>query len=160
VIGGIFSIAVVGTTVYALYNGTVLTSVTNTSFSSGSAAMYFTNDVFGSSGGLVSLFAVGSASNSGGGGSDPAYDPTKPFIGAVRILQNPPSNVKVVPFIGTMINLGSTPPSKFPNPAYIGDYVAGTPVSNDTNPQLGQYVEITELPAGQEATFLGSVEGS
>jgi hypothetical protein len=153
--GDTFTIAVVGTTVYALHNGTVMTSVTNTSFASGSAAMWFYNDGFGSSGGLVSLFAVGSAADPAGGDS---YNSSIPYLGTVTVVASAPAGLKN-PFVGKMLVLASVPPG-FANAPYLGHVVQGTPASAgiDTDTLLGQVVVVASAPANDPDPFLGTID--
>ena len=152
-IGDVFSLACIGTTVYVIKNGTVLTSVTDTTFSSGGAALGTENGGITPTG-FISNFQIGSA---GFTPSDQDYDPSKPFLGSVRVVGSAPAGARIV-YVGTVINIGATPPTGLPNP-FLGDVIAGTPSSNDSNPALGQVVEVASAPAGENDPFLGAMEG-
>jgi hypothetical protein len=90
--------------------------------------------------------------------SDPPYDSTKPFLGSVRIVGSAPAGARVA-FLGTVINIGGTPPAGLSNP-YLGNVVVGTPSAGDSNPSLGQVCEVDSAPAGDPDPFLGVVEGA
>jgi hypothetical protein len=156
--GDVFTIACIGTTVYALQNSTILGSVTNTSYSSGSAAMYILNEkaYFEQYGGapLVSLFAVGSAAASGGGGSD-TYNPAIPYLGTVTVVASAPAGLKN-PFVGKMLVLSSAPAS--PAGPYLGHVVEGSAPSSGPDNLLGQVVVVAVAPAGAPDPFLGTVD--
>lgn len=101
--------------------------------------------------GIISVVVI-DPPDSGGTGSSTA------FLGSVRVLTQAPSNVKTVPFIGTVTKVASAP-SGAPNP-WLGSVIAATPTAGDSNPALGQVVEVTEVPSGETDVFLGGVEGT
>jgi hypothetical protein len=152
-IGDTFTIAIVGTTVYLLHNSTQLAAVTNTSVSSGGSALATATDNSGNAV-KVSSFVVGSASLTP---SDPPYDPTKPFIGSIRVIGSVPAG-NANPFLGSVLVIPS-PPAGIPNP-YLGSVVLGSPSGSQTDPDLGQVVIVSAAPIGDPDPFLGTVEES
>jgi hypothetical protein len=86
-----------------------------------------------------------------------AYDPTKPFIGSVRVLGSAPAG-EANEFIGTMRVLVDAPAGEA-NP-YLGSVTVGTPSSGDSNPALGQVVIVSSVPAGETDEYLGQIEES
>jgi hypothetical protein len=86
-----------------------------------------------------------------------AYDPTKPFIGSVRVLGSAPAG-EANEFIGTMRVITSAPVGEA-NP-YLGSVTLGTPSSGDSNPALGQVVVVSSVPVGETDEYLGQVEES
>jgi hypothetical protein len=102
------------------------------------------------------LPGVASPGYSGCSGGN-TYDPTKPFIGSVRVLGSAPAG-EANDFIGTMRVIGS-PPAGEENP-YLGSVTVGTPSSGDPNPALGQVVIVSSVPTGADDEYLGQIEES
>ena len=146
--GDTFTLAIVGTTVYVLQNSTLLTSFSNSAVSSGGSALACISNGNGNSV-QVSNFVVGSASS--------GYDPTKIFLGSVRVLGSAPAG-RSNPFLGTVKVIASAP-AGLTNP-YLGSVVVGAPSGPQTDPSLGQVVEVASAPANDTDPFLGTVETS
>jgi hypothetical protein len=151
--GDVLTLAVVGYTLYVIYNGTIIGSVVDTdeAFSSGPTLLYMSpgalTDV------QISSFSMGSASNT---------PPTPPpsggvFLGSVVVVSDAPSGASN-PFLGTVTVIDSAP-SGVPNP-YLGKVVSGSAPSGVPNPTLGNVVVIASKPAEAPDVFLGIVEES
>ncbi|MFZ0738442.1 MAG: Ig domain-containing protein [Candidatus Acidiferrales bacterium] len=128
--GDTYAIAAVGSTIYALKNGVVLGTVTDTTNTSGITALSIVRaaaytDV------QISLFAMGSATAM-------AVNPVVgSFLGTVRVITDVPE--------GTPVN-------------YLGHVVVGTPSGSPSDPAFGQVVVIDTAPSGVPDPFIGTVE--
>lgn len=147
--GDVLTLAVVGTTLYVLYNGTVIGSVVDTTYASGTTMMMLGPDNLTDV--TVSNFTTGSAAvvtppPSGG-----------VFLGSVVVVDDAPSGASN-PFLGTVTVIDSAP-SGVPNP-YLGKVVSGSAPSGVPNPTLGNVVVIGSKPANAQDVFLGTVEES
>jgi hypothetical protein len=147
--GDVWTLAVVGTTIYVIQNGNVLDSFTDTKYSSG-VAMLLAQPDFETSAVQISNFVIGSASTaappSGGG---------VPFLGSVRVVASAPSNVPS-PFLGT-VKVVSNAPSGVLNP-YLGNVVSvGSAPNGAPNPSLGEVVIVANAPAGVNDPYLGEL---
>ena len=148
--GDVFTIAAVGTTIYAYQNEALLGSIADTTYASG-VAMLAPGYLGATNTAVVSNFTIGRAAVASG---DP-YSGTIPFLGSVRVIGNAPAGA-ANPFIGTIKVLASAPAGEA-NP-YLGSVTVGTPSSGDGNPVLGQVVIVTSVPAGDTDEYLGQIE--
>jgi hypothetical protein len=154
-VGDVFTLACIGSTCYVLQNGTILGQHTTNAYVSGTGTytgMFLSNQGTGDETGFVSLYAVGSASVPSSGDS---YDPTKPYLGTVRVVSGPDNDSAPNPFIGTFEVLASAP-AGFPNAPYLGHIVEGSAPAGAKNPNLGQVVVVASAPAGASDPFLGT----
>jgi hypothetical protein len=141
----------IGSTITFTHNGIQLYQGTDTTNDSDMSLELALDDGAG-----IIDFTAGSFTS--GGGGDPSYDPTKPFLGSIRVVGSAPAG-QTVKYIGTVINIGATPPAGLKNP-YLGNVIVGTPSAGDSNPTLGQVCEVSSVPSPDSDPFLGAVEGA
>ncbi len=149
--GDVLIIAAIGSTIYVLQNSTILAQVTDTDWpsSGGGGVLGLYSERGNSSLGLVSNFAVGSASL-----TPPAPPSGGPvFLGSVTEIETAPSGARN-PFLGTFTVISSAPAGE--NNPYLGKIVVGSVPAGASNPSLGQIVVIGSAPAGARDAFLGT----
>lgn len=144
--GDVFTLAAVGSSVYALQNGIVLGGFTDVAVASGGTALLLQTDASGHSV-EISNWVVGSCAVSPAG-------LTGTFLGSVKVLGSAPAG-RSNPFLGTVRVVGSAPAGV--NNPYLGSVVLGAPSGSQTNPNLGEVVIVGSAPAGASDPFLGTV---
>jgi hypothetical protein len=146
--GDVLTFAAVGTTLYVLYNGTVIGSVVDNTYASGGTGMFldpdFITDV------AISNFTTGSAAVV----TPPPPPSNLPFLGSVRVVSNAPAGIPS-PFLGTVKVVDSVP-SGIKNP-YLGNVLSvGSAPSGAQNPTIGEVVIVTDAPIATDP-FLGEI---
>ena len=158
--GDVFTLAAVGTTIYAFQNSTLLGSVTNTRYASGITAMMLSpfptlNTV------QVSNFTIGSAAVQSGPTPTPSV-PTSPYLGCVTLTgggDNPQPGTSGVCYTGC-VRIVASPRAGMPNP-YLGNFIlvsappAGFP---DPGAFLGEVTVVASPPNGACAIPLWQVK--
>jgi hypothetical protein len=153
--GDVWTVAIVGTQISILQNGTLVGSVTDSTYASGQTAAGLDWPSV-STDTSITDFAMGSASTLAPG-------PTPPFLGSIVEVGSVPSG-KTNPFLGTFKVVGAAPGGQAvgqPGNPYLGHIVvvANPPAGyGGTNPVLGEVAAIGSAPAGALDPWLGSAE--
>jgi hypothetical protein len=150
--GDVYTLAAVGTTIYAYQNGNLLGSVVDTTHASGQV-MLGGEAVSSTSGLQISNFVMGSAAVASGSSS-------LPFLGSVYE-GSAPSNIPNPVFLGTVKVIASAPNGaalgSATNP-YLGTVaVVVGPTGSQNNPTLGEVVSLGSKPSSIPDRFLGNV---
>jgi hypothetical protein len=145
--GDVYTLAAVGTTLYAYQNGVLLGSVVDSNITAGKV-MLGGEAVSATSALQISEFVLGSAAVASTSGL--------PFLGSVTVVAGIPAGENDV-FQGTVKVLASAPPGE--NNPYLGHVnVLSAAPSGRWNPSLGQVVVLSSRPNdGAPDIWFGSV---
>jgi len=159
--GDTFTLAAVGTTIYAYHNSTLLGSVTDTTYASGITALvlapYPTLNTA-----QVSNFTIGSAAVQSGPTPTPDV-PTDPYLGCVTLTnggENPQPGQSGVTYVGCVRIVAAPRSGSIPNP-YLGNFtLVSAPPAGFPNPGafLGEVTVVASPPNGAPAVQLGQVK--